>query len=202
MASITESLKKLSRRDRIALGAALGAGALFLIMNYGVLPLLDQVGASPDAVQQKETQLRKEKRLFADENFERAHLNAARGRLKDLETGLLESSSPTLANAEWQRLVTQVAESKGIQLGSSEFLRDQDIGGGYSLVTGRATFRCRVNELVDFLAGLAAFPKLLSVSGLGVFASQGDPQGRMNVQITIGAATRTVKQAKDQAAAH
>jgi hypothetical protein len=195
-------LEKLSRRDRIALGAGVGAAALFLLLNFGVLPLLDRLGASPEAVQQRESELRREKRLLAEEELEKAHLSAARVRLKDLETGLLESSSPTLANAEWQRLVGQVAESKGIELGSSEFLRTQELGAGYSLVTGRATFRCRVDQLVDFLVALAAFPRLLSVTGLAVFASQGDPQGRLNVQVTIGAATRTVKQAKDEPAAH
>jgi hypothetical protein len=95
-----------------------------------------------------------------------------------------------------------LAESKGIELGSSELLRTQDLGAGYSLVTGRAQFRCRLDQLVDLLAALAASPKLLSVSGLSVFASPSDPQGRMSVQLTIGAATRTVKQAKDEPAAH
>jgi len=194
--------EKLSRRDRIALGAGVGAAALFLLMNFGVLPLLDRLGASPEAVQQRESELRREKRLLAEEEIEKARLSAARERLKELETGLLESSSPTLANAEWQRLVGQVAESNGIALGSSEFLRTQELGAGYSLVTGRAMFRCRVDQLVDFLVALAAYPRLLSVTGLAVFASQGDPQGRLNVQVTIGAATRTVKQAKDEPVAH
>jgi hypothetical protein len=58
-----------------------------------------------------------------------------------------------------------------------------------------------LDQLVDFLVALATFPKLLSVTGLTVIAAQGDPQGRLDVQLTIGAATRTVKPAKDEAAA-
>jgi hypothetical protein len=61
-------------------------------------------------------------------------------------------------------------------------------------------FRCRLDQLVDFLVGLAVSPKLLSVTGLSVFAAQGDPQGRLTVQVTLGAATRTLKEAKDEAA--
>jgi hypothetical protein len=194
--------EKLGRRDRIALGVGVGATALFLLLNFGVLPLLEGLGARPEAVQQKESELRREKQLLAAEALEKTHLSAARERLKGLEAGLLESSTPSLANAEWQRLVRQLAESKGIELGSSELLRTQDLGAGYSLVTGRAQFRCRLDQLVDLLAALAASPKLLSVSGLSVFASPSDPQGRMSVQLTIGAATRTVKQAKDEPAAH
>lgn len=195
-----EMFAKLSRRDRVALGVGVGAAALFLLLNFGVLPLLEGLGASPEAVQQKESELRREKRLVAEEELEKTRLSAARERLKGLEAGLLESSSPSLANAEWQRLVRQLAESKGIELGSSELLRTQDLGAGYSLVTGRAQFRCRLDQLVDFLAALAASPRLLSVTGLSVFASQSDSQGRISVQLTIGAAARTVKQAKDEAA--
>jgi len=195
-------LKKLSRRDRIALGIGLGAAALFLLLNFGLLPLLDQLHASPEAIQQSEVELRREKRLVADAQLENARLSAARDHLKALEAGLLESPSPSLANAEWQRLVSQLADSKGIAIGSSEFLRVQDLGSGYSLVLGRLQLFCRLDQLVDFLATLAAFPKLLTVTGLTVFSSQGDAQRRLTVQLTLGAAIRTVKPAKpDETAA-
>jgi len=163
---------------------------------------LEHLGSSPEVVQQNEVELRRDMRLLAETNLERTHLSAAGDRLKGLEAGLLESSSPSLANAEWQRLVGQLADSKGIELGSSEFLRIQELGAGYSLVTGRVQFRCRLDQFVDFLVALTSSPKLLSVTGLMVSASQGSAQAILNVQMTIGAATRTVKQAKDEAAAH
>jgi hypothetical protein len=194
--------KKLSRRDRIALTAAAVAAALFMLLNFGVFPLLDHLGNSPEVVQQKEVELRRDKRLLADAELEKTHLSAAGERLKGLEVGLLESPSPNLAYAEWQHLVGQLADSKGIQLGSSEFLRIQDLGEGYSLVTGRVQLRCRLNELVDFLVALATAPKLLSVTGVSVFASRGDAHETLNVQMTIGAASKTLKQPKDATAAH
>ena len=121
--------------------------------------------------------------------------------MQGLEAGLLESPSLSLAKAEWQHLVGQLADSKGIQLGSSELLRIQESGAGYSLVTGRLQFRCRLDQLVDFLVALATSPKLLSVTGLWVSGPQGDPKGFLNVQMTIGAATRTVKPVSAEAAA-
>jgi len=196
-----EMFKKLSRRDRIALGLGVGAATLYLLLNFGILPAFESMRANPEAVQQKEVELRRDQRLLAETELDKTHLSAAGERLKGLEAGLLESSSPSLANAEWQRLVGQLADSKGIELSSRESLRIQELGAGYSLVTGRVQFRCRLDQLVDFLVALAAFPRLLSVTGLSVYASQGDPQGRLNVQLTIGAAARTMKQAKDEAAA-
>jgi hypothetical protein len=196
-----EMLEKLSRRDRIALGVGVSGVALFFLLNYGAFPLFERLSASPEEVQQKEVELRRDKRLLSQEELEKVSLSAARARLEGLEAGLLESSTPTLASAEWQRLVGELAEKKGIDLGSSEFLRTQELGSGYSLVTGRMQFRCRLDQLVDFLVALSGLPRLMSVTGLSVYALQGDPQGRLNVQLTIGAAARTMKQAKDEAAA-
>jgi hypothetical protein len=193
--------KKLSRRDRIAVGVGLGATALFLLLNFGVFPLLEGLGSSPELVQQKEVELRQDQRLLAEASLETTHLAAAEERLKRLEAGLLEGPSPYLATAEWQRLVGQLADSKGIQLGSSEFLRIQELGAGYSLVTGRVQFNCRLDQLVDFLVSLASSPKLLSATRLLVLSPPGNPQARLNVQLTIAAATRTVKPAKEEAAA-
>ncbi|MGA9055564.1 MAG: GspMb/PilO family protein [Terriglobia bacterium] len=194
-------LAKLSRRDRIALTVAAVATALFVLLNFGVFPLLEHLGSSPEVVQQNEVELRRNMRLLAEAELEKTHHSAAGDRLKELEAGLLESSSPSLANAEWQRLVGQLADSKGIQLGSSEFLRIQEVGAGYSLLTGRVVFHCRIDQLVDFLVALTSSPKLLSVTGLMVSASQVSAQTILNVQMTIGAATKTVKQSKDAAAA-
>jgi hypothetical protein len=192
-----EMFKKLSRRDQIALGIGAGGVVLFLLLNFGVLPLFEQPGAGTESVQQREIELRRDKRLLAEEGIEKTSLTTAREHLKSLEAGLLEGSTPSLASAEWQQLVGQLAESKGIDLGSSELLRTQELGSGYSLVTGRVQFRCRLDQLVDFMVALSGFPRLLSVTGLSVVAVQGDPQGRLLVRLTIGAAARAVAQGKE-----
>jgi hypothetical protein len=196
-----EMFKKLSRRDQIALGVGAGGVFLFLLLNYAVLPLFEHLGARTESAQQKEIEVRRDKRLLAEEGLEKISLAAARQRLKSLEGGLLEGSTPSLASAEWQRLVRQLAESKGIELGSSELLRTQELGRGYSLVTGRVQFRCRLDQLVDFMVALTGFPKILSVTGLSVVAVQNDPQGRLIVRLTIGAAARAMTPAKEGSAA-
>ena len=196
-----ETLKKLSRRDQIALGVGVGGVFLFLLLNFALIPLFEQLGDGADSAQQKETELRRDKRLLAEEGVEKTSLAAAKEHLKSLEGGLLEGSTPSLASAEWQQLVGQLAESKGIELGSSELLRTQELGRGYSLVTGRMQFRCRLDQLVDFMVALTGFPKILSVTGLSVVAVQNDPQGRLLVRLTIGAAARAMAPAKEGIAA-
>jgi hypothetical protein len=51
------------------------------------------------------------------------------------------------------------------------------------------------------MVALTGFPKILSVTGLSVVAAQGDPQGRLLVRLTIGAAARAMAPAKEGSAA-
>lgn len=193
----TTMLSKLSQRDRMALLIGSALALFLLVVNYVVLPIVDGLTQNPATVQQEEIELRHDQRLLAEAGLEKTRVALAADHVKELEGGLLESASPSLANAEWQHLIGQLADGNGITLGSSEFLRVQDLGGGYSLITGRLQFRCRLDQLVSFLAGLAASPKLFSATRLTVRAPQGDPHGNLDVDLTVGAATRAMKQGKD-----
>jgi len=190
-------LSKLNRRDRMALLIGGAAVFVFVILSYVVLPLFDRFSRGQSAALQKEITLRRDQHLVSRAEFENTRVVAVSDYLKTLEAGLLENISPSLANAEWQKLVGQVADSNRIVLGSSEFLKTRDLGSGYSLITGRLQFRCRMDQLVAFLSGLAAAPKLLSVVSVSVTATQGDPQNTLNVQLTVGAAVRTTAQLKE-----
>jgi len=169
-------------------GAAL---ALFLVAKFVLFPLLDRLPEG--SVEEKELALQCERSLVATSESQAASLSAAQERLKSVEAGLLESPSPSLANAEWQRLVRDLAESKAVEVASTESLRVQELGPEYTLVTGQVKLRCRLDQLVDFMAALATAPRLLSVTTLRIAPIPGEPQKRMNVEMTVGAAMRGVK---------
>lgn len=187
--------EKLSPRDRIALKLAVVALAIFLVTRFGVFPLYDELGKSPEEIGQKELMLRRYQRLVAESATQPATRSAAEERLKDLESGLLESPSVSLANAEWQRLMRELADQKGLELSSSEVLRVEGLSPEYALILGRVQLRCRLDQLVDLLVALATSPKLLAATNLRVTPLQGDPQKRLQVELTIGAPMRAVKAA-------
>jgi len=186
-------LNKLSPRDRIALVLAAAATALFLLVNFIVFPLLDRFTHDSESVGQEEVTLRRYQRLLSEAEPKKAQLAAAQQGLRGLEGGLLESSSTSLANAEWQHLVGELADRKGVELGSSEFLRAQNLSPEYSLLTGRVQLRCRLDQLVDFLVAMASSPKLISVERMTISAPQGDAQKRVSVQLVVGAAVHATK---------
>jgi len=187
-------LEKLAPRDRLALTVAGIAVAVFLLAEFGLLPLYDLLHASTGGVEERELTLRRDQRLVAGAANLPALRAAADQELKSAEAGLLESPNAPLANAEWQRILRELADQKGVELTSSEVLHIQDLSPDYSLVAGRAQIRCRLDQLVDLLAAMGTSPKLLAVTSLHIVPLIGDPQKRLQVEILIDAAMRAVKQ--------
>jgi Type II secretion system (T2SS), protein M subtype b len=183
-------LERLSRRDRSALKIGGIAAALILLVKFGVFPLLDHLAGAGDRVEQKAVILQRDERLIAEGGAAEARLARAQMELKDLEAGLLASSSDSLASAEWQQLIRELADSKGIEIGSSEVVRVENLGRQYGLVVGQMSFRCRIDQLVDLLAAIATSPKLLSVRRMSIIGRQGDPKQRLDVALTIAAPLR------------
>ena len=187
-------LEKLTSRDRLAVKVAAAAVAVFLVAEFGLLPLYDLLHGRSGGVEEKELTLRRHQRLVATAAALPGLRAAADQELKDAESGLLESPTPPLANAEWQRIVRELADQKGLELGSTEVVHMQDLSPDYSLVTGRAQIRCRLDQLVELLVAMATSSKLLAATNLRVASIQGDPQKRLQVEITISAAMRAAKQ--------
>ncbi len=188
-------LEKLTPRDRLALKVAGVALVLFLVADFGVLPFFDILQASSGGIEKKELTLRRYQRLVALASSQPNLRAAAEKSLGDAEAGLLESPSESLANAEWQRLVRELAKEKGLELTSSEVLRAEKLSPNYALVTGRVAMSARIDQLVDMLVAMATSPKLLATSNLKITSVGGGPQKLLMVDMTISAAMHTPKAA-------
>jgi hypothetical protein len=185
--------ENLKKRDRNALLAAVMATVLFLLMQFVVFPVLDSAPKQGNGIEEKELSLKRAQRLVAASRGESANLAAVEQKLKGLEGGLLESPSVNLANAEWQRMIRELADSKGLSLGSSESLRVFELSPEYALVTGRTQLTCRLDQLVDFMIAMGSAPKPLAVTHLRIVPMLADPQKRMSVDMTVGAVMRAEK---------
>lgn len=164
------------------------AVAVILVLHFG---LWDWLGGLPDRHQgfeEKALTLQRHQRLagLVGTGETQAEVARAEQRLKALEAGLLESTSASLAGAEWQRLVRQLADSRDIPLTSSEFLRQEALSPEYILVLGRMQFVCRLDQLVDFMSALGSSPKLISVRRVRIRAGSGQEK-KLSVEITSAA---------------
>jgi len=186
-------LEKLTPRDRVALKVAGAALALFLLAEFGLLPVYDALEAGSAGIEKNELTLRRDQRLVAAAATQPAARARAEESLRVAEAGLLESATESLASAEWQRLVRELAHQQGLELASSEVLRIERLSPDYALVTGRVSLAATTAQLVDLLVAMATSPKLLATSSLKIVSVGADQQRRLQIEMTIGAPMRAAK---------
>jgi len=181
----------------MALKVAAVAVAVFLLADFGVLPLYDAAQTSSAGIEKQELTLRRYQRWVAGAASQQAAQKAAQEKLSTAEAGLLASSSESMADAEWQRVVRELAQQQGLELTSSEVLRIEKLSPDYALVTGRVALAAHLYQLVGLLVALANSPKLLDATSLAVRSLAGDPQERLQIEMTVSAAMRAAQAGGD-----
>jgi len=176
-------LQNLSSRDRRALALLAAAVALFLILDFGLLPLMDSAGGLGAALPLKEKTLRKYQRLAAILPEREAGWKEMQASLEEAEKRLLESKTGALASAEMQQLVKELMAGQGLDPGSASFqpvraLRPVGAGtandAAYAAVPLALNFECRVEQLAAFLQAARESSRVLVVEQLGI--SQAAPR--------------------------
>lgn len=190
----------LSERDRRALlllGAALAVmGAIY----FWPEPTVEVVGASVNSVEQAAARLDRVRLEAAQLGARLEALNHTKGQLSEIEKGLLTGESSAQIQAQLLQVFRRVAraQSPALDIRQSSFGRTQAFGD-YAQVTLMANLDCRIEQLVNLIADLAAQPELLALEELHVTAANAKEK-TIGVQLVVaGLANRAV--AMPQAAA-
>jgi len=182
-----ELLRNLQAREKRALGALAGAFLLFLLAQFIALPWMEAAEKLRASLPLKEKTLRKYHNLAALVGLRETDWRTIQGRLAEAERGLLDSKAAALASAELQQRLQQMAEQHGIELRSTDFppvrpLKPAD--AGYALAPVGLSFECTLDQLVNFLAAVAAGPKTLSIEQLSIMANPPRPD-RPRKMVTV-----------------
>jgi Tfp pilus assembly protein PilO len=177
--------KKLSEKDSRALKLAATAVALFLLLQFLVLPAWDDMQAARQEIPLKEQTLAKYRRVIALAGTQEQQADQMGQRLREAETGLLQAPTDALAAAELEKLLKEKAEAQGIQLRSSDFQKSVPGQDGYRQIPIGLQFQSRVEQFVNFLAVLQASDRVLSIPRLNVQPAGGNLK-ELQVTMTVG----------------
>jgi Tfp pilus assembly protein PilO len=186
---IRERAMTISTRDRRALQMGAAALSLWLILRFAVLPLWDNWQQSRAELPTRELALIKYRQVVNAAGMEKKSAESLANRLRETESGLLQSATPALASAELQDWARQAAVSRGIEVRSSEFLPVQPPRNGYAQIPLGLQFQCRLDQLVDWLSEVRSGPRILGLSRLQI-QSNGGPEKLINVSLTLTGAMR------------
>lgn len=154
----------MSQRDRRALIALGVVVALFLVLQLDVFAPGASSGSSASgaALDALEERLQLAQVQARQRPLTEAELSAAQRRLEKVESRLLESADPALAQAEMRSLVGQLLETEGIPLRSSRFSPVKLEKDRYAQVPLIVEFTCGIEQMVNFMAALSNSSRLLA----------------------------------------
>jgi hypothetical protein len=184
----------ISDRDRralIILGAALVLGGF--LYWYSNSPssspsssASSKISAPVDSVDRTEKRLAMLRRQAATLSGKQAVLRQVAGELGEREKGLIPGDTAEEAQAQLLQIVKRVAQQQmpPLELGQVELGRPRPFGTAYGQVSVSITVTCRIDELVNFLAGLSAQPELTATEEIR-FGTSHPKQKTMPIRLTI-----------------
>jgi len=179
----------MGKRDRRALLAGAAALVVWVLLRFAVLPAWDGWQQVRSELPLREIALVKYRQAIASAGLQQKTAAALGQRLRQAESGLLQSSTPALASAELQEWSRQATANHSIEIRSSEFLPVRPQAQGYTQVALGLQFQCRLDQLADFLNELRSDPKILAVPRLQV-QSTGGPDKLVSVSLTVAGVMR------------
>ena len=171
----------LDRKKLAILLAGLALLAIRLVTLFRDTPAA--VVASAESVPIAERRLERMRQLAATVPGEEAVLQQARAELTAREAGILKADTAAQAGAQLLDVIRNAAMANGIDArGAEEVNRVKPLANDYGEVSVTVTFTCGIEQLVNFLAGLANEPQILATNEINV--SGGNDKNK-NVQVRL-----------------
>ncbi len=177
----------LGSRDKRALLLLGGAVAVFLVMWFANGPSSPPaVVGKVESIPQAEARLARLRALAATVPGKQVWLDQTNAELAGREKGIFDAQTAAQAQAQLLDTVRRVgqAQTPPMQFGTVELSQEVKKLGDYGEVQISVPFTCRIEELVNFLAELAAQPEALATHELRI-AAKDEKQKTITVRLTV-----------------
>ena len=181
-------MTRLSPRERRLLGWVGVALALYLLLDFAILPWWDTLGESRDAAAIQARRVRNYRRILQQQDRTRSELARLRRRTESLEQGLLDSAGDALAGAEIQGLVRDIAAAQGLTIQNSDLAPVEPLGPRYSKVSTRVGLQGGIRQFVDFMAAMGSGPRILFVEDLRIAPVRLNRPDDKDIRVTLAVA--------------
>jgi hypothetical protein len=182
-------MRKLEPREKkavIALGATLALTAVVLAYEFWPASTAAVAEVTPQSVPQMEQRLARVREIAATVPGKQEILKKVTSDLETREKALIRAETAQQAQAQVITILRGLgaAEAPPIEIRATELGAITAFGDDYGAVNVSIQVECRIEQLLNFLAALAARPELIATRDLRVIA--GDPkQKTLNVRITV-----------------
>ena len=190
-------MKINAREKKLIYAAVIVAVAIFIYHAISAFSPGD--GESiVDQIEAQEGLLRRQRDLIGHRNFYEQLIESAENDIEKLHARLLPENNVSAANAELQRILSELANRSGVIISNRSNLQERKIADSDSLVkvSVRIAIDCQIpttgcaieEDMVDFLIAVRNYEKLLRVEDISIQSpyTQGKPMSiRRPINITV-----------------
>jgi hypothetical protein len=178
------TLEPREKKAVMALGVTLAIAAVVLLYEFWPAGTAAVADSTPQSVPQMEQRLARVREIAATVPGKQEVLKKVAADLETREKGLIRAETAPQAQAQVVTVLRGLAASEGLELRNYELGAIAPFGDDYGAENVSIQVECRIEQLLNFLAALAARPELIATRDLRVIA--GDPkQKTLNVRITV-----------------
>ena len=180
--------RRLKPSEKRSLQILAGAAALFIILDFVVLPVMDNAERLRAALPLREKTLIKYQSRVALAGTQQLDKESLQSRVTENEKGLLDSRTSALASAELQDLIKRLMAGQGIEMQGATFLPPRNLAHGYATVPLSFSFSSTLDQFVNLLIAARACGKTLAVEQISVTAvppRQEKPRKVVNVTLVV-----------------
>ncbi len=158
---------KISNRERyfLLVGGFIAAG--ILIWYVGTVSLSGLEDQSVDLDVKKRLLIRQKETLAQEESY-RARVDNYRQRLEQNLAKLLPGDNPSIAGAELQKLLSDLAGRAGVEIIRKDIQREQKLQDNLVKVSVRIETNCNPEQLVQYIASVENHERYLTLEELAV----------------------------------
>jgi len=178
------TLEPREKKAVMALGATLAVAALGLAYEFWPSGPAAVASASPLSVAQMEQRLARVRETAAAVPGKQEVLKKVAADLETREKGLLRADTAQQAQAQVITILRGLAAAEGLEIRATELGAIAPFGDDYGAVNVSIQAECRIEQLLNFLAALAARHELIATRDLRVIAGDAK-QKTLNVRITV-----------------
>jgi type II secretory pathway component PulM len=158
---------KITPRDKKFLIIG-GAAVVLVVVFYAITSLVPGREELSREVELKKRLIIKQRELLAQEQNHKSRLDRYRVRLEQDRTRLLTGSTPAMAAAELQSMLSELAAQNGVEISRKTARPEQKVQDNLMKVAVQMETNCGPDQLVQLLSAIENYNKFLTVDELGI----------------------------------
>jgi len=163
-----------------------GACMLLFALVYRIFPTLQNLWGTSDDIGLKERQLAKYRKMVHGGDELEVRLASLRNALKQGESGLLTGKTPSLAAADIQNSLRDIATKSNVEINTVGVLKPAETKhGNYIYIPVQLTVTSTIRTLTEFLYGIESSPKYLTVKKVKIRVVSRRKSEQIKADITI-----------------